>query len=93
MRNRLNWFMVTVVLAALVVGLSFSVSSVTARATAPAAQEHHEGYEDMHHAQKLLQDARAVLAGAPGEYGGYRDKAIKKVDEALIEVQNAIKHH
>jgi hypothetical protein len=89
MRNRLSWFVLAVVLVALVVGLSLFVSSGTARAAVPAAG----GIDDMHHAEAMLGDARAVLARAPGEYGGYRDKAIKKVDEALVEVQNAIKHH
>jgi hypothetical protein len=89
MRRRLDWFVLAVVLVALVVGLSLFASSGAARATVPAAG----GIDDMHHAEAMLRDARAVLGGAPGEYGGYRDKAIKKVDEAIVEVQNAIKHH
>jgi hypothetical protein len=94
MKNtKLNWFTLAVVLVAFVLGLSLSVPSGTARTTAPAAQERHEGFEDMHRAEKLLRDARAVLAGAPGEYGGHRDKAIKRVDEALGEIHEAIEHH
>jgi hypothetical protein len=91
--NRLKWFTLAGVLVALVFGLSLSVPNGTARATVPAAQERHEGFEDMHHAEKLLREARAVLAGAPGGYGGHRDKAIKRVDEALHEVHEAIEHH
>ena len=92
-KNRMNWYMLAGVVMVLVIGLSLSVPGGTARATAPAAQERHEGFEDMHHAEKLLREARAVLAGAPGEYGGHRDKAIKRVDEALGEVHEAIEHH
>ena len=60
---------------------------------AAAAQERHEGFEDMHRAEEALRNARAILAAAPGGYGGHRDKAIKKVDEALGEVHAAIEHH
>ena len=92
-KNRMNWFMLIGALVFLIFSLSFSTSSGTARATVPAAQERHEGFEDMRRAEKLLRDARAVLAGAPGEYGGHRDKAIKRVDEALGELHEAIEHH
>jgi hypothetical protein len=91
--TRLNWLTLAGVLVALVFGLSFSVPSGTARATAPAPQERHEGFEDMRRAEGLLRDARAVLAGAPGEYGGHRDRAIKRVDQALEEIHEAIRHH
>jgi hypothetical protein len=92
-RNRMNWFMLAGAGMVLCLGLSLSVLSGRVRATAPAAQERREGFEDMHRAERLLKDARAVLAGAPGEYGGHRDKAIKRVDEALHEVHEAIEHH
>jgi hypothetical protein len=59
----------------------------------PAAQERHEAMEDFHRAEALLRDARGLLAAAPGEYGGHRDKAIKRIDEALGEVHEAIEHH
>lgn len=91
--SRLNWLTLAGVLVALVFGLSLSAPSGTARATTPAAQERREGFEDLRHAEKLLRDARAVLAGAPGGYGGHRDRAIKRVDEALHEVHEAIEHH
>jgi hypothetical protein len=89
----MHWFMLAGVVMVLVLGLSLSVPSGKARETAPAAQERHEGFEDMHRAEKLLREAQAVLAGAPGEYGGHRDKAIKRVYEALGEVHEAIEHH
>jgi hypothetical protein len=91
--NSLKWFTLAVVLVALVLGLSLSVPGGAARATAPAPQERHEGFEDMRRAEGLLKDARAVLAGAPGEYGGHRDRAIKRVDQALEEIHEAIRHH
>jgi len=91
--SRLNWLTLAGVLVALVFGLSLSAPSGTARATTPAAQERREGFEDMRRAEALLRDARGVLAGAPGGYGGHRDRAIKRVDEALHEVHEAIEHH
>ncbi|HYL69495.1 MAG TPA: hypothetical protein VEX69_10035 [Candidatus Limnocylindria bacterium] len=92
-QNHSNWITLACVLVVMMFTLSLSAPRGTARATTPAPQDRHEGFEDMHRAQKILQDARAVLAGAPGEYGGHRDKAIKKVDEALHEVHEAIEHH
>jgi hypothetical protein len=59
----------------------------------PAAQERHEAREDFRRAEVLLRDARGLIAAAPGEYGGHRDKAIKRIDEALGEVHEAIEHH
>jgi len=91
--SRLNWLTLAVAPIALFFGLSLSAPSGTGGVTAPTAQERHEGFEDMRHADKLLREARAVLSGAPGEYGGHRDKAIKRVDEALHEVHEAIEHH
>jgi hypothetical protein len=91
--NRSNWIMVACVLLAMIFGLSLSAPSGTARATTPAAQERREGFEDMRRAEALLRDARGILAAAPGEYGGHRDRAIKRVDEALHEVHEALEHH
>ncbi|MFZ0582938.1 MAG: hypothetical protein WAN72_03805 [Candidatus Acidiferrales bacterium] len=57
------------------------------------AQAGHEAREDLHHAEDKLREARGLLASAPGEYGGHRDKAIKKIDEALQEVHEAWQSH
>ncbi len=57
------------------------------------AQERHDAREDLHHAEDKLREARGLLASAPGEYGGHRDKAIKKVDEAIQEVHEAWQSH
>jgi hypothetical protein len=89
MKNRLRWFTGIGMLMALVLGLSLAVPHGIARATTPAAG----GIDDVRHAEGLLRDARAILAAAPGEYGGHRDKAIKRVDEALGECHAAIEHH
>jgi hypothetical protein len=92
-KNRLNWFAFAGAVTILVFGLSLSGLNGRARAAAPALQERHEGFEDMRRAEKHLREAREILAQAPGEYGGHRDKAIKRVDEALGEVHEAIEHH
>lgn len=55
-------------------------------------QERREQAEDLHRAEDKLKEARALLAGAPGEYGGHREKAIARVDEALGEVHEAWEH-
>jgi hypothetical protein len=77
------------VLAFVVGAASRSIPGATG-VTVVAAQEHHEAMEDMRRARDLLQEARGLLAGAPGSFGGHRDKAIKRVDEALGEVHEAI---
>jgi hypothetical protein len=74
----------------------FFASSATPRpAGQPSAepQERREGFEDLRRAEALLRDARAILAAAPGEYGGHRDKAIHKIDEALGQIQEAKESH
>jgi hypothetical protein len=55
-------------------------------------QERREQAEDLHRAEDKLKEARALLAGAPGEFGGHREKAIARVDEALGEVREAWEH-
>jgi hypothetical protein len=92
-KSNLKWFVMAGVVLVLILGLSLSAPSGTARATASGAQERHEGFEDMRRAEKHLREARQILAEAPGEYGGHRDKAIKRVDEAIGEVHEAIEHH
>jgi hypothetical protein len=92
-RKRLSLFAAAGLLLA---GAFFFTPSATLKLGAePAApaQERREGFDDMHRAEEALRNARAILAAAPGEYGGHRDKAIKKVDEALGEVHQAIEHH
>jgi len=94
MKNRTtNLFAVAGLTLVSTLFLASSATSKPAAQPSPAAQERREGFEDMKRAEALLRDARALLAGAPGEYGGHRDKAIHKVDEALGEVHEAIEHH
>ena len=91
-----NWALNLVATAGLILVFALTMPSPAARLAAgspPAPQERHEGLEDLHRAQQLLQNARAVLMAAPGEYGGHRDKAIKRIDEALGEVHEALEHH
>lgn len=64
--------------------------SIPGTTSVVAAQEKHEAMADVRSAANLLQQARALLAGAPGSFGGHRDKAIKRVDEALGEVNEAL---
>jgi hypothetical protein len=67
-----------------------AVRSIPGTTGVVAAQEKHEAMADMRSASSLLQQARGLLAGAPGSFGGHRDKAIKRVDEALGEVNEAL---
>lgn len=58
--------------------------------TVVAAQEKHEAMHDVGTARDLMQQARGFLAGAPGSFGGHREKAIKHLDAALGETNAAI---
>jgi hypothetical protein len=55
-----------------------------------AAQEKHEAMRDMRSARDLMQQARGLMAAAPGSFGGHRDKAMKYLDQALGEANQAI---
>lgn len=57
--------------------------------TTVAAQEKHEALRDVRSARDLMQQARGLLAGAPGSFGG-REKAMKFLDGALGEANQAI---
>jgi len=72
----------------------FPTHSTTSAASANSAvpQERREQAEDLHRAENKLREARDILKAAPGEYGGHRDKAIGRIDEALAEVHEAWEH-
>ena len=94
-----NWILHLITTAGLMLAFVFVLTPPSARLAAgasPVPQERREKVEDMRRAEQLLRDARAVLAGAPGEYSGHRDKAIVHVDAALGQVHEAIEaveHH
>lgn len=98
-RQIMSWISVAglLALASLFVFISPAVRGTThasgTAANEQPAQERREGREDLHHAEDMLRQARGLLASAPGEYGGHRDKAIKKIDEALQEVHEAWESH
>ena len=58
--------------------------------TAVAAQEKHEALRDVRSARDMMQQARGLLAGAPGSFGGHREKAMKHLDLALGEANQAL---
>ena len=58
--------------------------------TVVAAQEKHEALQDVRAARDLMQQARGLLAAAPGSFGGHRDNAIKHLDAALHEANAAL---
>ena len=67
----------------------------------PQKQKRREAKEDvpvqMQAAQRALQTARTELMNAGEEWGGHRAEAIKHVDAALSEIQQAVafakQHH
>jgi len=88
-----RWMQNVLVAAGLMLAFLWTLSAPSPRLSAgplPAPQERREAFEDLRRAEQLLVDARAILAAAPGEYAGHRDKAIKYVDEALDQVRKSI---
>jgi hypothetical protein len=73
-----------------VAGAAFHSIPGATSVTVAAAQDKRDAMADVARARYLLQEARGLLASAPGEFGGHRDKAIKKVDEALGEANAAL---
>jgi hypothetical protein len=55
-----------------------------------AAQEKHEALRDVRTARDMMQQARGYLAGAPGSFGGHREKAMKFLDMAIGEANQAV---
>ena len=91
-----KWTLSIFATAGLMLAFGLSVTPPLARLAAgapPAPQERREGFQDLRRAEQLLNDARAVLKAAPGEYGGHRDKAIKRIDEAIAQLHEAYEHH
>ena len=68
---------------------SRSIPGTTA-VTTVAAQEKHEAMKDVRTARDLMQQARGLLASAPGSFGGHREKAMKHLDIALGEANQAL---
>ncbi len=98
MNRHLLSFMVSMglALACVLVFVSPAVKGTTAvpsTAISALPAQGHEARQDLHAAEDKLREARGLLANAPGEYGGHRDKAIKKIDEALAEVHEAWQSH
>jgi hypothetical protein len=73
----------------LAVGLCLAFGAFATGRIGAAAQDRREM---IHHAEDKLKEARDMLANTPGEFGGHRDKAIRKIDEALAEVHEAWEH-
>ena len=88
-----RWTRSLLAATALLFAMLFTLAPRPAQLSAsplPAPQERHDAFEELRRAEQLLVDARALLAAAPGEYAGHRDKAIKYVDEALDQVRKSI---
>jgi hypothetical protein len=76
--------------AAFVAGAASHLIPGVNSVTTVAAQEKHEALRDVHSARDLMQQARGLLAAAPGSFGGHREKAMKFLDAALGEANQAI---
>lgn len=95
-RHMLTMFSAAGFLFAFVLAFASAAKPGTPGPTAAPPQERHEAFEDLHRADERLKEARALLVGAPGEFGGHRTKAIRRVDQALEEVHAAFEsreHH
>ena len=80
----------TIKVAAMVLAAALSASPLMlARA---AGQKAHGAarFPNLQAAKRLLNNARSRLAAAPADFGGHRAAALKLVNEALVEVNQAI---
>ena len=93
-----NWLYSSLALAALVFALSFPVAVPAAPRTpqpkpGPAAAAAAEEHPELRAAMANLRDAREHLDHAAHDFGGHRVAAIKAVDEAIHEVDEAMKYN
>jgi hypothetical protein len=91
MKNQVSrWLIIGGFALAFVAGAaSRSIPGLTG-VTVAAAQEKHEALRDVRSARDLMQQARGLLAGAPGDFGGHRHNAIEHLDAALHEANAAL---
>lgn len=92
-----HWFSSSIALLALVFALSFPVAVPAAPRTpqpkpAPAAAAADEPHPELRAAMANLREAREHLDHAAHDFGGHRVAAIKAVDAAIHEVDEAMKY-
>lgn len=90
-----HWLSSSLALSALVLALSFPLAVPAAPRTpqpkpAPAAAA--EPHPELRAAMANLREAREHLDHAAHDFGGHRVAAIKAVDEAIHEVDEAMKY-
>jgi hypothetical protein len=93
-----HWLSSSLALAVLVFALSFPVAVPAAPRTpqpkpAPAAAAAAEPHPELRAAMANLREAREHLDHAAHDFGGHRVAAIKAVDAAIHEVDEAMKYN
>ena len=74
----------------LTLGLFFSCLVLSSH-TPTVAREPGEKHPVLHKALKDLHDANKRLKALKPHFDGHREKAIKHIDEAIVEIKKAIK--
>jgi hypothetical protein len=78
-------------LLALVVGLSLASFGLLSRATPRADARPEERHPHIHHAIRELREAKKELEKADHDFGGHRVEAIKAIDHAVKQLEEALK--
>jgi hypothetical protein len=84
-----NWSRALILAVCLSVG-SFGVWSA-GMTDAAAAQEKKERHPHIHAALKELKEARRELKEANHDFGGHREDAVKAIDVAIKQLEEALK--
>jgi hypothetical protein len=91
MRKKFVHLMLTSVLV-----LAVAAPSVLAQAggamgqsSKPARQKEHAMHPSIHKAIRQLQEAKETLKDAPNDFHGYKNNALKSIDEAIGQLRQA----
>jgi hypothetical protein len=91
MKNQITRLLIVAGLAAaFVAGAASHLIPGANSVTTVAAQEKHEALKDVRTARDMMQQARGLLGGAPGSFGGHREKSMKFLDMAIGEANQAV---
>ena len=85
-----NWSRALILAVCLSVG-GFGLWSSGITGASAAAQEKKERHPHIHAALKELKEARRELKEAAHDFGGHREDAVKAIDVAIKQLEEALK--